>query len=132
MVALCSLWLPIFLIFVELLGHGGLQALEYLFVALAWPAAVPFTVSVALFYRQVPFLAGVAAVCLSGMIASEFLWTGILGVALGTDYWQSGSPSFTDIFMGVVRVVGTVVVPSLPVYLIVGLLIWLRHKGWIR
>ncbi len=131
MVALCSLWLPFFLMVVEILGYGGLHGLEYFFIALSWPATVPLIFSLALLYRQAPFFSGVASVCLVGVVASEFLWTGLLGFTLGTNYWQSGSRGFFDVVMGVVRLVGICVVPSLPVYAGAGATAWLRRRGWI-
>ena len=105
--------------------------MEYLFIALSWPAAVPLVFSLALLYRQAPFFAGVASVCLTGVVASKFLWTGLLSVALGADYWQSSPPGFIDVVMGAVRLVGIAVVPSLPVYAAVGAIAWFRRRGRI-
>ena len=128
-VALFSLWLPVLLTITELLAIGGLDGWEYFFIALTWPAAMPLTAAIALLYRQAPFCAGVVAVVLSGVVASQFLWTGVLTVALGAGYWQSGPPDFADIAVGTGRVVVTAVVPSLPAWAMVGVIAWLRRIG---
>ena len=71
-VALYSLWLPTLLGVLELLASPGLQGLEYFFILLTWPAAIPLTVAISLLHRQTPFCAGVSATILSGATVSSY------------------------------------------------------------
>ena len=70
-VALYFLWVSIFLVVLELLANAGLQGLEYFFILLTWPAAIPLTVAISLLHRQTPFCAGVCATNLSGATVSS-------------------------------------------------------------
>ena len=128
-VALYSLWLPILLVVLELLASPGLQGLEYFFILLTWLAAIPLTVAITLLHRQTPFCAGVSATILSGATVSSYLWTGVLSVALGMDYWQNGDPSFPEIVIGGFRIVVITVTPSLPAFVMLGAVTWLRRTG---
>jgi len=124
-ILLYSLWFPALVTALELVGFRGIQPWEWLFIAVAWPAAFPLTVSLLLLHRAAPFAAGFcAALCIDGVLVSE-----LLEVALGLDYWRS-TPSFFNIIAGAFFVFVKTAALALAVWLVLECCI--RFLRWRR
>ena len=128
-IGLYSLWLPAALISLEMLGYLGVTPLEWLFIALAWPAAFPLTVSVLLLHRMSPFSAGLCAAFCAQSAFVPYIIYGVLGIALGGEYWLS-TPAFWDVLVGIFRVFAEAAAASLPAWIVLGCTMWFRR--WRR
>ena len=128
-IALYSSWFPASLVVLEWVAYSRIQPLEWLFIALAWPAVYPLTISTLLLYRVSPFSAGFCAVLCVQATFMPYLWVGVLGFALGTEYWLSPT-EFFDVLVGIFRVFAEPAVVSLLPWIVLGCSTWFRR--WRR